>query len=126
MLYLKSEGNREMTPEIYYELEQEKLEQQQESLAEEWGFACLELAELVRRWGKAAIQKELDELSDRTEWLQPQCGQCMHWNVDKNLALSNGNRYSRPGFCELRASADLEQKPQNYAAQCPFFDQLPF
>ena len=109
-----------MTPETYYELEQEKLAMQQESRAEEWGFACLELAELVRRWGKAAIQKELDGLTDRAEWPQPQphCSQCMNWQEPRST--------NRPGFCVPRAAASLEQKPQSYAAQCPFFDQMPF
>ena len=47
--------------------------------AEEWGFATLELAELVRRWGKQAIETELAKLPDTPPMQHPPlCAQCVN------------------------------------------------
>ncbi|MEL7224986.1 MAG: hypothetical protein AAGL17_08970, partial [Cyanobacteria bacterium J06576_12] len=45
-------------------VEQAKREAYQDQAAEEWDFALSELAQLVRRWGKAAIAKELSNLPE--------------------------------------------------------------
>ena len=110
-----------------YELDfitcQERREKEDVAKAEEWGFATLELAELVRRWGKQVIETELTKLPDTPPMLyQPLCAQCVHWRPPCPMPLSNGNTYTRPGFCELRAASDLAQMPQHYAAKCSFYE----
>ncbi|MBE9067191.1 hypothetical protein IQ260_11040 [Leptolyngbya cf. ectocarpi LEGE 11479] len=110
-----------------YELDfsacQERRERQDDQKAEEWGFATLELAELVRVWGKQAIETELAELPDTPPLqYQPLCAQCVNWRPPRLLELSNGSTYMSPGLCELRAASDLAQMPQHYAAKCSFYD----
>ena len=91
--------------------------------AEEWGFATLELAELVRRWGKQAIETELAKLPDTPPMQHPPlCAQCVNWRPPRPIALSNGNTHMSLGLCELRAASDLVQMPQHYAAKCSFYE----
>ena len=109
-----------------YELDfracQERREKEDVAKAEEWGFATLELAELVRVWGKVAIATELAKLPD-TPPMQPQplCAQCVNWRPPRPMPLSNSNTYTSLGLCELRAASDLAQMPQHYAAKCSFY-----
>lgn len=58
-------------------LEQAKREAYQDQAAEEWEFALSELTQLVRRWGKATIAKELSKIPEidvdmRKDWV-PSC-----------------------------------------------------
>ena len=108
-----------------YELDfracQDRREKEATQRSEEWGFATLELAELVRVWGKQAIADELAQLPD-TPPHRPLCAQCVNWRPPHPLELSNGSTYTRPGLCELRAASDLVQMPQHYAAKCSFYE----
>ena len=51
-----------MTYEIYQEIEQERREALEDQKAEEWGFALLEIAELVRVWGYEAVLAEVEKI----------------------------------------------------------------
>lgn len=102
-----------------------KREEYQDQVAEEWSFALLELNQLVRRWGKAAISKELSALPDMDvdlwkDWT-PSCDECVNWRCACTLKLSNGALYVADGFCRARAAASLEQMPRDYAKACRFF-----
>ena len=110
-----------------YELDfstcQQRREKEDLERAEEWGFATLELAELVRIWGKQAIVDELAKLSDTPPLPhQPLCAQCVNWRPPQPMPLSNGKTYMSLGLCTLRASSDLAQMPQHYAAKCAFYE----
>ena len=110
-----------------YELDlstcQEAQERQDLEKSEEWGFAMLELAELVKRWGKVAIQTELATYPDTPPTLyQPLCAQCVNWRPPDPKPLSNGKTFMSLGLCELRAAGDLAQMPQHYAAKCSFYE----
>lgn len=114
-----------------YLREQEAREKAADQQAEEWGFATAELAELVRIWGKAAIAKELAKYPDTQPAdkpsYAPQCGQCVQWRSARPLQLSDGSTVTVPGSCQLRAAADLEQMPQDYAARCHHYEEnIPF
>ncbi|NEP62695.1 MAG: hypothetical protein F6K31_38210 [Symploca sp. SIO2G7] len=111
-----------------YELDfnacQQRREQDADQRGEEWGFATLELAELVRIWGKQAIETELAKLPDTPplQEQQPLCAQCVNWRPPRPLELSNGATYMSMELCELRAASDLAQMPQHYAANCSFYE----
>ena len=110
-----------------YELDlitcQERREKQDLEKLKEWGFATLELAELVRIWGKQAIEAELATLPDTPPMQhRPLCAQCVNWRPPRPMPLSNGNTYMSLGLCELRAASDLAQMPQHYAAKCSFYE----
>lgn len=51
-----------MTYEIYQKTEQQQREVIADQKAEEWGFALLEIAELVRVWGYEEIFREVRKL----------------------------------------------------------------
>ncbi|NEZ54227.1 hypothetical protein [Adonisia turfae] len=102
---------------------QERREKQDVAEAEEWGFAMLELAELVKRWGKQAIANELAKLPDTSPMQhQPLCAQCVNWRPPRPIPLSNGTTHMSLGLCELRAASDLAQLPQHYAGKCSFYE----
>ena len=110
-----------------YELDfitcQEKQGKQDLEKSEEWGFATLELAELVRRWGKQTIEAELAKLPDTPPMQhQPLCAQCVNWRPPHPIPLSDGNTYMSLGLCALRAASDLAQMPQHYAGKCSFYE----
>lgn len=122
-----------MTPEMYQTAEQAHRETQQDQQAEEWGFATVELAELVKRWGKAAVLREVMSLPDiaslpRSSFaFQPTCEQCVNWRPRRAATLSNGSTTQLGGFCEARAAADLAQMPTGYAERCQLFEEkIPF
>jgi hypothetical protein len=48
----------------------------------------------------------------------PSCDQCVNW---RNIRTVAGKQL--PGFCEVRAAADLFQMPRTYAAKCHLFLQ---
>ncbi|MEO0644809.1 MAG: hypothetical protein AAFZ17_01435 [Cyanobacteria bacterium J06650_10] len=108
-----------MTPEMYQISEQENRESQQDQQAEEWGFATLELSELVKRWGKDVIARELAKLPDATPApFEKTCGMCQHHRLN-------------PEHCSLRAAADLDYisfpATSTHAENCPFFtEDCPF
>lgn len=55
------------------------------------------------------------------------CAQCVNWQPDRQLHLADGTTKRSPGFCTVRAAADLAQVPQDYAAQCSFYEEeIPF
>ncbi|NEP15448.1 MAG: hypothetical protein F6J97_00925 [Leptolyngbya sp. SIO4C1] len=115
--------------ELAYLREQADREQQQDQQAEEWGFAVLELAELVKRWGKAAIARELAALPDTSPVIDyaPTCEQCVNWRPQRAAALANGTTAQLGDFCEARAAADLEQLPKDYAERCSLYEEkIPF
>ncbi|MEO1391076.1 MAG: hypothetical protein AAFV85_27395 [Cyanobacteria bacterium J06634_6] len=119
--------------ELAYPKAQEKREQQQDQQAEEWGFALLELAELVRRWGKEAISRELASLPDTApaaayvKNYKPTCNQCVNWRPPRALQLANGTSHQSIGFCEARAAAEMEQMPKEYAERCRLYEEkIPF
>lgn len=106
--------------------EQTKREEYQDQAAEEWALALMELAQLVRRWSKATIAEELSKLSDADtdvwqEWT-PSCNECENWRSARTFQLSSGALYQADGFCQVRATASLEQMPQDYARVCRFFE----
>lgn len=108
-----------MTPEMYQISEQERRESEQDQRAEEWGFAMLELTELVKRWGKDAIARELAKLPDTTpKPFEKTCGMCQHHRLN-------------PEHCSLRAAADFDYisfaATSTHAESCPFFtEDCPF
>ncbi|MEO0516308.1 MAG: hypothetical protein AAF171_03295 [Cyanobacteria bacterium P01_A01_bin.116] len=109
-----------------YAAEQTKREAYQDQAAEEWDFALSELAQLVRRWGKAAIAKELSNLPETDvdmwkDWV-PSCHECVNWRCARTFKLSDGSLYAADGFCKTRAGASLEQMPQDYARTCRLFE----
>ncbi|MFG6100541.1 hypothetical protein SPB21_35210 [Leptothoe sp. ISB3NOV94-8A] len=109
--------------ELDFSICQEAQERQDLEKNEEWGFAMLELAELVKRWGKVAIATELAKLPDTPPMqYQPLCAQCVNWRPPRPIELSNGSTYMSLGLCELRAASDLAQMPQHYAAKCSFYE----
>ena len=109
--------------ELDFSISQRRREDESAQRAEEWGFATLELAELVRIWGKQAIADELAQLPDAPpQPHRPLCAQCINWRPPRPLGLSNGSTYISPGLCELRAASDLVQMPQHYAAKCSFYE----
>ena len=57
----------------------------------------------------------------------PVCAQCENWQAGRQLRLADGSIVSSPGFCTLRAAADLQQMSQDYACRCHFFvEDIPF
>ena len=57
----------------------------------------------------------------------PLCAQCVNWQPDRRLHLANGTIQTRPGFCTVRAAANLPQMSQTYAQQCHFYEgEIPF
>ena len=107
-----------------YELDlstcQEVQERQDIEKSEEWGFAMLELAELVKRWGKVAIETELSTYPDPI--VSATCSNCIHWRLAKKLELADGSTFTTRPYCSLRAASDLLQLPQSYADRCRFYD----
>lgn len=56
----------------------------------------------------------------------PICPQCAHWQDERTLQTIFGIQRV-PGYCSLRASADLTQMPQNYAPKCSLYvEACPF
>ena len=56
-----------------------------------------------------------------------QCVQCVNWHPARSLHLADGTTQESPGFCTLRAAADLAQLPQSYAEECRFYEEdIPF
>ena len=110
--------------ELDFSLCQQRRENQDVKTAEEWGFATLELAELVRIWGKQTIETELAKLPDMPPLqYQPLCAQCVNWRPPHPIELSNGATCCMSmGLCTLRAASDLVQMPQHYAAKCSFYE----
>lgn len=120
-----------MTPEMYQAVAQRCHETQQEQQAEEWGFATLELATLVRRWGRAAVLREVMSLPETppqaTFAHQPICSQCVNWRPARAARRGDGRTTPVGGFCEVRAAAELVQMPSDYARCCPFYEEnIPF
>lgn len=63
----------------------------------------------------------------RTAFVPDQCSQCINWQPDRLLHLADGTTQCSPGFCTIRAAADLEQMPQDYAAKCLLYEEdIPF
>ena len=124
----KPKGNK------MYELDstcREAQERQDLEKSKEWGFATLELAELVKRWGKVAIEAQLatypDTPLDATSTHEAQCAQCVNWRPSRTLTLADGDSYTTHPFCALRAASDLMQMPQSYASRCHFYESaVPF
>ena len=90
-----------------------------------WQEAITELTELVRVWGTDAITAELAKLpnvSPAVQW-EPQCAQCQHWHEPRTLTRGDQSRFTTPAHCSLRAASDLTQMPQQYAAQCHFYEE---
>jgi hypothetical protein len=55
------------------------------------------------------------------------CAQCVNWQPARRLHLANGTTQLSPGFCTVRAAADLSQLPQTYAERCRFYEEdIPF
>lgn len=100
--------------------EQERHKEQACQKDEEWGFAMLELAELVKRWGKVAIATELSTYPDPI--VSATCTNCLHWRLARKLLLADGNTFTTRPYCSLRAASDLLQLPQSYADRCQFYD----
>ena len=121
-----------MTPEMYQTAEQAHRETQQDQQAEEWGFATVELADLVKRWGKATVIREVMSQPDTAPpqssfAFQPTCEQCVNWRPRRTAVLGNGSTTQVGGFCEARAAADLAQMPTGYAERCQLFEEkIPF
>ncbi len=98
----------------------ETQERQDVEKSEEWGFATLELAKLVKRWGKVAIETELATYPDPI--VSANCSHCIHWRLAKELLLADGSTFTTRPYCSLRAASDLLQLPQSYADRCQFYD----
>jgi hypothetical protein len=126
LAYQQAKGNKMY--ELDFSICQERREKEASQKAEEWSFATLELAELVRIWGKQAIETELAKLPDTPPMQhQPLCAQCVSWRPPRPLLLSNGTTHMSLGLCELRAASDLAQMPQHYASRCRFYSpDVPF
>ena len=57
----------------------------------------------------------------------PVCAQCVNWQAQRWLHLADGTTRLRPGYCGVRAAADLPQISQDYAKQCSLYEEyIPF
>jgi hypothetical protein len=55
------------------------------------------------------------------------CAHCLNWQPARRLHLADGTTQLIPGFCAVRAAADLPQQPQTYAERCRFYaEEIPF
>lgn len=55
------------------------------------------------------------------------CAQCVNWRSSRRLHLADGTTQPTPGFCIVRAAADLPQMPQTYAECCQLYEEeIPF
>jgi hypothetical protein len=55
------------------------------------------------------------------------CAQCVNWQPAMQLHLADGTTRTTPGFCTVRAAADLPQMAQGYAAECQLYEiEIPF
>lgn len=100
--------------ELGYLRDQEQRQQQDESREAHWGFDMLVLAEMVSRWGKAAIQQELASMTDKPQTeVRRVCGMCSY------------HRTAPIEHCSLRAQADFDcvayPATSTHAENCPFF-----
>lgn len=105
-------------------LAQTRREVESDQRAEEWAFATLEIAELVRVWGKAAIEAELTQYANKPpqqKW-GPQCSQCVNWQLSRALERADGTIFNTPSYCRLRGDSELDQMPQDYASRCHFYE----
>ena len=77
--------------------------------------------------------------ANRADWAEPEipqsseqflpsvCAQCVNWQPARQLRLADGTTPHTPGFCIVRAAADLPQMPQAYAENCRFYEEdIPF
>lgn len=84
-----------------------------------------------------ATRESLD--ANRADWTEPEiphsseqflpnvCAQCVNWQPARQLRLADGTTPHTPGFCIVRAAADLPQMPQAYAENCRFYEEdIPF
>lgn len=56
-----------------------------------------------------------------------QCAQCVNWHPTRKLYRADSSTVTSPGFCSLRAAANLKQMSQDYAGSCRFFtEEIPF
>lgn len=78
-------------PELAYDREQAEREAQDEAQIEQWGWDCLELAEMVKRWG---IQTVLNELKDQHDHENPSQ---LEYRILSPAYLSGG--YDDPNPC---------------------------
>lgn len=92
-----------------YEAEQEAREKIQDDSARERSLA----------------QDNLAHASDPPP--QPLCAQCVNWEQPRTLHLTEGTTRLRPGYCAIRAAADLSQMSQAHAQQCDLYEvDIPF
>ncbi|EDX82518.1 hypothetical protein S7335_1222 [Synechococcus sp. PCC 7335] len=57
----------------------------------------------------------------------PVCAQCENWQYRRQLHRADGTAQYSPGFCAVRAAADLKQMSQGYAARCQLYEEaIPF
>ena len=57
----------------------------------------------------------------------PVCAQCINWQAQRWLHLADGISQLSPGYCAVRAAADLPQMSQDYAKQCALYEEyIPF
>jgi hypothetical protein len=71
------------------------------------------------------VECELPQLSEEPSW--PVCAQCVNWQPTRQLHLADGTTRTTPGFCAVRAAADLPQMAQGYAAECQLYEvEQPF
>jgi hypothetical protein len=55
------------------------------------------------------------------------CAQCVNWQPARQLYLADGTTQPTPGFCAIRAAANLPQMAQGYAAECQSYEEeIPF
>lgn len=77
-----------------------------------------------------ALERSLAEAaqaSTPTPPPSPVCAQCINWQAERWLHLADGTSQLRPGYCAVRASADLPQMSQDYAKQCVLYEEyIPF
>ncbi|MEM6453272.1 MAG: hypothetical protein AAF703_23510 [Cyanobacteria bacterium P01_D01_bin.105] len=92
-----------------YEAEQEKRSHLQDDAARERSLA----------------QDALAHTSDSPP--QPLCAQCVNWQPDRLLYLTDGTTQTRTGYCVTRAAADLSQMSQAHAQRCHLYEEeIPF
>lgn len=85
---------------------------------------------------RAALQDDWAECVERE---QPQstsspipkvCPQCVNWKPEQALVLmhlADGSTRPVPGYCAVRAAADLPQMSKEYAERCRFYEEkIPF
>jgi hypothetical protein len=53
----------------------------------------------------------------------PVCAHCVNWQPTRQLYLVDGTALPTPGFCVVRAVADLPQMAQGYAQHCRLYEE---